>query len=171
RFSRDWSSDVCSSDLIGALGQPVNDLAFAFVAPLRADHHNIRHLRLVPFFRHARAAVALRTGRAAIGHSPGAETLISPCSIKYKARYDKDYAHFRSGERLFLARAPALYAFDAVGAVLGRKYHCWKIRDRRTRSIRAFRYALDRGLRHHPALCLVRTAFAVGRNPPRPRLA
>src|SRR3546814_2013332 len=45
----DWSSDVCSSDLgvvpalkthdaIGALGQPIDDLAFALIAPLGADN-------------------------------------------------------------------------------------------------------------------------------------
>lgn len=33
-------NDICP------LGQPVDNLAFAFVAPLRADHHNIRHFLL-----------------------------------------------------------------------------------------------------------------------------
>ncbi len=33
-------------DDICPLGQPVDNLAFAFVAPLRADHHNIRHFLL-----------------------------------------------------------------------------------------------------------------------------
>jgi hypothetical protein len=28
---------------IGLLGQPIDDLAFAFVTPLGADHDNIRH--------------------------------------------------------------------------------------------------------------------------------
>jgi hypothetical protein len=28
---------------IGPLGQPIHDLAFAFVAPLRADNHHICH--------------------------------------------------------------------------------------------------------------------------------
>ena len=31
-------------DDVGALGQPVDDLAFALVAPLGADHHHVRHL-------------------------------------------------------------------------------------------------------------------------------
>ncbi len=30
-------------DDVGLLGEPVDDLAFALVAPLRADHHDIRH--------------------------------------------------------------------------------------------------------------------------------
>ncbi len=42
-------------DDICPLGQPVNNLAFAFVAPLRADHHNIRHFLLSCSWRlHAR---------------------------------------------------------------------------------------------------------------------
>src|SRR5690606_39453515 len=41
RFSRDWSSDVCSSDLPAALdvGARVDDLA-------RLGHHPLRHRRL-----------------------------------------------------------------------------------------------------------------------------
>jgi hypothetical protein len=31
-------------DNVGALRQPVDDLAFALVAPLGADHHHVRHL-------------------------------------------------------------------------------------------------------------------------------
>jgi hypothetical protein len=37
---------LISHDDICPLGQPVDNLAFAFVAPLRADHHNIRHFLL-----------------------------------------------------------------------------------------------------------------------------
>ena len=33
---------------VGPLGQPVDDLAFAFVAPLGADHHDIRHHERFP---------------------------------------------------------------------------------------------------------------------------
>src|SRR5690606_38148091 len=29
---------------VGPLGQPVDDLAFTFVAPLGADHHYVRHV-------------------------------------------------------------------------------------------------------------------------------
>ena len=32
-----------ADDDVGLLRQPVDDLAFAFVAPLGADHHHIRH--------------------------------------------------------------------------------------------------------------------------------
>ena len=32
-------------DDIGALGQPIDDLALAFVAPLRADDHDIGHVK------------------------------------------------------------------------------------------------------------------------------
>ena len=35
-------------DDVGLLGQPVDDLALALVAPLGADHHDIRHQRLLP---------------------------------------------------------------------------------------------------------------------------
>ena len=35
-------------DDVGLLGQPVDDLAFAFVAPLGPDYHNIRHERCFP---------------------------------------------------------------------------------------------------------------------------
>ena len=31
-------------DHIGAFRQPIHDLAFAFVTPLRADNHHIRHI-------------------------------------------------------------------------------------------------------------------------------
>jgi hypothetical protein len=31
-------------DHVGALRKPVDNLALAFVTPLRADHYNIRHL-------------------------------------------------------------------------------------------------------------------------------
>ena len=37
-----------ADDDVGLLGQPVDDLAFAFVAPLGADHDNIRHEDLSP---------------------------------------------------------------------------------------------------------------------------
>ena len=33
---------------VGLLGQPIDDLAFAFVAPLRADDHHIRHAKTFP---------------------------------------------------------------------------------------------------------------------------
>ena len=36
---------------IGALGQPVDDLAFALIAPLRADDHHIGH---ISFLRNVR---------------------------------------------------------------------------------------------------------------------
>jgi hypothetical protein len=32
-----------ADDDVGLLRQPVDDLAFAFVSPLGADHHHIRH--------------------------------------------------------------------------------------------------------------------------------
>ena len=35
-------------DDVGLLGQPVDDLAFAFVAPLGSDHHDIRHRGSLP---------------------------------------------------------------------------------------------------------------------------
>ena len=35
-------------DDVGLLGEPVDDLAFAFVAPLGADHDNICHEELTP---------------------------------------------------------------------------------------------------------------------------
>ena len=35
-------------DDVGLLGQPIDDLALAFVAPLRADHHHIRHAKPSP---------------------------------------------------------------------------------------------------------------------------
>ena len=38
-----------ADDGIGALGQPVDNLAFAFVAPLSADHGYIRH-KFLKFF-------------------------------------------------------------------------------------------------------------------------
>ena len=37
-----------ADDDIGLLGQPVDDLAFAFVAPLRADNHHVGHRRCFP---------------------------------------------------------------------------------------------------------------------------
>src|SRR5262245_1842569 len=36
-------------DDIGALGQPIDDLALAFVAPLRADDHDIGHVKVLRF--------------------------------------------------------------------------------------------------------------------------
>ena len=44
-----------ADDDVGLLGQPVDDLAFAFVAPLGADHHHIRHRDILaqPGSRHA----------------------------------------------------------------------------------------------------------------------
>ena len=37
-----------ADDDVGLLGEPVDDLAFALVAPLGADHDNIRHEELTP---------------------------------------------------------------------------------------------------------------------------
>ena len=37
-----------ADDDVGLLGEPVDDLALAFVAPLGADHDNIRHEELTP---------------------------------------------------------------------------------------------------------------------------
>ena len=37
-----------ANDDIGLLRQPIDDLALAFVAPLRADHHHIRHSEPFP---------------------------------------------------------------------------------------------------------------------------
>ena len=37
-----------ADDDVGLLGEPVDDLALAFVAPLGADHDNIRHEELIP---------------------------------------------------------------------------------------------------------------------------
>jgi hypothetical protein len=32
-------------DHVGTLGEPVDNLALAFITPLRSDHHDIRHFR------------------------------------------------------------------------------------------------------------------------------
>ena len=37
-----------ADDDVGLLGEPVDDLAFAFVAPLGADHHHVRHAKPFP---------------------------------------------------------------------------------------------------------------------------
>ena len=37
-----------ADDDVGLLGQPIDDLAFALVAPLGADHDNICHEELSP---------------------------------------------------------------------------------------------------------------------------
>ena len=37
-----------ANDDVGLLRQPIDDLALAFVAPLRADHHHIRHSDTLP---------------------------------------------------------------------------------------------------------------------------
>ena len=37
-----------ADDDIGLFGQPVDDLALAFVAPLGPDYHHIRHANLIP---------------------------------------------------------------------------------------------------------------------------
>ena len=48
-------------DHIGAFAQPVNDLALALVAPLRADNHHIGHCKKSPLEGRVRITVA--TGR------------------------------------------------------------------------------------------------------------
>ena len=51
---------------IGARRQPVDDLAFAFVAPLGADHRNIGHriatARIPPFVSRVRATTSAANG-------------------------------------------------------------------------------------------------------------
>src|SRR5690606_40652311 len=43
RFSRDWSSDVCSSDLAGGAAAPQARLVLHVVDDERADVHDLRH--------------------------------------------------------------------------------------------------------------------------------
>ena len=54
-----------ADDDIGLLGEPVDDLAFALVAPLGADHHDIRHNDL--FLRQLRTLAPERPGRSTFG--------------------------------------------------------------------------------------------------------
>ena len=51
-------------DDIGALRQPVDDLAFALIAPLGADHRDIRHDRLP--YRHSRESGSTAPCRFAV---------------------------------------------------------------------------------------------------------
>ena len=46
------------------LGQPVDDLAFAFVAPLGADDHDIGHWLAVPLNMTTRTVAAVLSGHA-----------------------------------------------------------------------------------------------------------
>ena len=50
-------------DDVGALGQPVDDLALALVAPLGAHHHHICHLRLASRAASPEAAITYSRGK------------------------------------------------------------------------------------------------------------
>ena len=57
-------------DDVGALRQPVDDLALAFVAPLRSDDDHIRHLPRLPRDRIAPAGAGAKSGRTIAGCAP-----------------------------------------------------------------------------------------------------